>query len=117
MLIRGGDDCFVTPRVLIEFWVIATRPVQDNGLGWTGRQTLTVLERFLDQFRLLQDTPAVFSAWMARTSTRPALGKKAHDLRLVAVIDAHSIDHILTFDARDFMPMDSKVPIHPRHMA
>ena len=61
-LIRGGDACFVTPQVLIEFWVVATRPVEGNGLAWTSRQAFAALQQFLDWFRLLQDTPAVFSA-------------------------------------------------------
>jgi predicted nucleic-acid-binding protein len=34
ILLRGGQ-CFITSQVIIEFWVVATRPVNVNGLGWT----------------------------------------------------------------------------------
>ena len=44
---------------------------------------------------------------------RPVLGKRAHDLRLVAVIDAHSVSHVLTFDAKGFSPVADDVVVHP----
>ena len=33
-LIARGDECVITLQVLIEFWVVATRPIDVNGLGW-----------------------------------------------------------------------------------
>jgi predicted nucleic acid-binding protein len=38
-LLNQGDDCVLTPQVLIEFWVVATRPTEVNGLGWTAEET------------------------------------------------------------------------------
>jgi predicted nucleic acid-binding protein len=32
-LISVGHECVITPQVLIEFWVVATRPLEVNGLG------------------------------------------------------------------------------------
>ena len=29
-----GDECFLTAQVLVELWVVATRPVEVNSLGW-----------------------------------------------------------------------------------
>jgi hypothetical protein len=33
-LLTQGDECFLTAQVLVELWVVATRPVEVNGLGW-----------------------------------------------------------------------------------
>lgn len=30
-LLNQADECFLTAQVLIELWVVATRPVQVNG--------------------------------------------------------------------------------------
>ena len=30
-----GDDGVLAPQVLIEFWVVATRPPDVNGFGWS----------------------------------------------------------------------------------
>jgi predicted nucleic acid-binding protein len=32
-LISNNHQCLITSQVLIEFWVVATRPVTVNGLG------------------------------------------------------------------------------------
>ncbi len=39
-LLNQADECFITAQVLIESAnVVATRPVQVNGLGWTTETT------------------------------------------------------------------------------
>ena len=32
-ILSHGDKCVITSQVLIEFWVVATRPLDVNGLG------------------------------------------------------------------------------------
>ena len=32
-LLAQGGECYLTAQVLIELWVVATRPVDVNGLG------------------------------------------------------------------------------------
>ena len=36
ILIAHNEILCVVPQVLYEFWVAATRPVPQNGLGWIG---------------------------------------------------------------------------------
>lgn len=38
ILVEGGQ-CFITSQVITEFWVVATRPMSVNGLGWTVEKT------------------------------------------------------------------------------
>ncbi|MEH2022860.1 nuclease [Nostoc sp.] len=38
ILVEGGQ-CFITSQVITEFWVVATRPMTVNGLGWTVEKT------------------------------------------------------------------------------
>lgn len=55
----AGEELCVTPQVLMEFWGVATRPPDANGLGLTPGQAdrqATALQRL---FRLLPETPGV----------------------------------------------------------
>jgi len=44
-LLLQGHECYLTAQVLIESWVVATRPVSVNGLGWSIEQTHNVIEQ------------------------------------------------------------------------
>lgn len=58
-----GDQCVITSQVLIEFWVVATRPVTVNGFGWSVEQTRASIDRLLNIFPRLEDRPEVFPIW------------------------------------------------------
>jgi hypothetical protein len=47
-LISNNHRCFITSQVLIEFWVVATRPVAVNGFGWTPDETERTLQMGVD---------------------------------------------------------------------
>lgn len=34
-LLAQGHDIFITAQNVIEFWSVASRPVEANGLGWS----------------------------------------------------------------------------------
>ena len=42
-LLQAGHDLRLVPQVLYEFWAVATRPLAENGFGFSGlRQNLWV---------------------------------------------------------------------------
>ncbi|HPB84072.1 MAG TPA: PIN domain-containing protein [Spirochaetota bacterium] len=43
-LISENYEICIIPQVLIEFWVVATRPVNSNGFGWDESYTMIELE-------------------------------------------------------------------------
>ncbi|OBQ32089.1 MAG: twitching motility protein PilT, partial [Anabaena sp. MDT14b] len=102
ILLRGGQ-CFITSQVIIEFWVVATRPINVNGLGWTIEQTTQAVQMLINQFDLLEETPDVFSIWLNLVTTYNISGKRTHDIHILAVMLAHNISHILTLNPKDFI--------------
>jgi predicted nucleic acid-binding protein len=54
-LTAQGHQCVITSQVLIEFWVVATRPARVNGFGWSTEQAKASVEQLLDRFPLLED--------------------------------------------------------------
>jgi hypothetical protein len=100
---RGGDTLLIVPPNLYEFWVVATRPVAANGLGFTASQADAELARLEALFPLLPETPAICTEWRRLVVASGILGKNAHDARLVAAMLAHGLTHLLTFNVADFI--------------
>ncbi|MBE9012259.1 type II toxin-antitoxin system VapC family toxin [Pseudanabaenaceae cyanobacterium LEGE 13415] len=113
-LIAQGHQCVITPQVLFEFWVVATRPTTVNGLGWTTEQANDSIERLLDRFPLLEERPEIFPLWLQLVNDNNIQGKRSHDIRLIAVMLSHSVDHLLTLNPNDFAVTASITVIHPQ---
>lgn len=112
-LIFNGDQCFITSQVITEFWVVATRPITANGLGWTVKNTQQAVQMLLNQFDWLEETPAIFDQWLTLVITHKISGKRAHDLRIQAIMLTHHISHILTLNPKDFVAVAGITIIHP----
>ncbi|TAL50060.1 MAG: nuclease [Methylovulum sp.] len=63
-LLRRGDTPCLAPQILIEFWVVATRPVDVNGFSWSEKQVADAIDHLRVLFPLLADTPALFETWL-----------------------------------------------------
>ncbi len=50
ILLEQSNECYLTSQVLIELWVVATRAVEVNGLGWSNTQTNNIINQLLDRF-------------------------------------------------------------------
>ncbi len=112
-LLEGGEDVSIIAQNLIEFWAVATRPLQANGFGWDIQQATAQIGQLLNQFPLLDDTPAVFRNWLQLVTWRGISGKRVHDARLVAVMGAHGVTHLLTFNTSDFEVYRHITLVHP----
>jgi len=115
-ILAQGDEIFVTAQNLIEFWSVASRPTQANGLGWTVEAVRLEVERVLDQFPLLDDTPAILAHWLHLVSMYQIIGRRVHDARLVAAMQAHEISHLLTFNGDDFRVFAEIVVVEPANL-
>jgi predicted nucleic acid-binding protein len=116
-LLRQRDRVFITSQNIIEFWVVATRPLQVNGLGWSVEQTRIEIEQILNQFPQLEETPQIFPHWFNLVTSYQIQGKRVHDARLVAVMLAHGVTHLLTFNPDDFRNINEIVVLHPQAIA
>jgi predicted nucleic acid-binding protein len=99
---RQGETLHIAPQNLIEFRNAATRPVADNGLGFSVALVEQQAAGFEALFSLLPDTPDIYPAWKTLVSAAGIIGKQVHDARLVAVCQVYGITHVLTFNVRHF---------------
>lgn len=93
----------VASQNLMEFWNVATRPVENNGLGQTTPAADKILRRLEEAFPRLPDTPEVYDIWRDLVVRFGVSGVKVHDARLVAFMLANGMKRILTFNANDFL--------------
>src|SRR5437868_2788936 len=75
VLRQQGERLCLVPQNFYKFWVVATRPVAQNGLGLTVSETQTELAKLKQLFVVLDDTPAIFSEWKRLVTYHQVLGK------------------------------------------
>ncbi len=92
----------VTPQNIIEFWTVATRTREHNGLGLQLAQVVEEVKDIRALFRLLPDTPEILDIWNQLVIDHNVMGKPTHDAHIVAAMKAHSVTCILTFNGGDF---------------
>ncbi len=101
------------PQNLIEFWVVATRPLNVNGLEMTVETALQEVAQMKGFFSLKLDTPEILSIWEQLVREYQVMGKQAHDTRLVAAMIVHQITHLLTFNTDDFKRFTQITTVDP----
>lgn len=114
-LLGRGEEMPLVPQCLIEFWNVASRPTQVNGLGLPLADVQQEVQRLKQIFTLLPDTPAIYPTWERIVTAFSVQGRQVHDARLVAAMQVHGITHILTFNTADFLryqPLGITV-VHP----
>lgn len=112
-LLTQGHEIFLTTQNLIEFWSVVTRPRNVNGFDWTTPQAEAEIKLLLNKFPLLPDPPDVLPHWLALVSQHDIKGRRTHDARLVAVMLAHGVTHLLTFNTDDFKSFTNISLVHP----
>jgi predicted nucleic acid-binding protein len=112
-LTARGRDLHIVPQNLVELWVVATRPVAQNGLGLSTAEAADELMRLKSMFPLLPDTPAIHPVWESLVIQYRVSGKPAHDARLVAAMQVHGLTTILTFDKTGFSRYAGIEVLHP----
>jgi predicted nucleic acid-binding protein len=115
-ILTDGNECVITAQVLIEFWVVATRPIDVNGLGWNTQLTQDYVNNLLDNFRLISETSDIFTNWLQLVTDYDIKGKRTHDIRLLAVMKSHKISYLLTFNPKDFILVPNITIVHPQDL-
>jgi predicted nucleic acid-binding protein len=116
-LVRNGEQLCVTPQNIAEFWNVCTRPVNLNGLGHSITATEKLTSRIETFFTVLPDSMEAFRIWRRLVVEHEVRGAKVHDARLAAIMQAHGIKQILTFNNGDFKRFSHVVALHPTELA
>jgi predicted nucleic acid-binding protein len=110
---RGYRPALV-PQVIYEFWVVAIRPLDQNGLGMSAAEAESDVAKCIEMFDLYRDERAIFDHWHELVVSNRVEGKQAHDARLVAAMKRHHIEFLLTFNGGDFSRYDGISVVNPK---
>lgn len=95
-------NLFITTQNIMEFMSVVTRPIEKNGLGLTLEEARKYMLELLSTFSLLQDTPTVLDEWLQIIINTNLSGHQFYDAKLVAIMKANGIKHILTTNPIDY---------------
>ena len=101
-LLERGETVYFTAQNISEFWNVITRPVANNGLGFSISQALAEVEKIEQTLTLLPDSPAAYAEWKRLVAKHSVIGVQVHDTRLIASMNVHGVTRLLTFNATDF---------------
>lgn len=108
-LINAGYELLIAPQCVYEFYVVATRPITQNGLGLTHGDAEQHLQALTTVFTLLEDAPSTVSEWRTLCQAHQVSGKRAHDVRLIAWMVKHSVPELLTLNPNDFQAFQGQI--------
>lgn len=89
-------------QVFREYLVVATRPVESNGLGLGLDDALANVAAFRSRMRLLVDSEAVWERLQGLIASYGCKGKQIHDANLVASALAWGVVKLVTANIGDF---------------
>ncbi|MBE9202869.1 type II toxin-antitoxin system VapC family toxin [Synechocystis salina LEGE 06099] len=101
-LLAQGNNLYITPQNLIEFWNVCTRPKDKNGLGYSINEAQREVQKIKMMFPVLSDNALIYPEWECLVKHYEVKGVNVHDARLVAAMIVNKLTHIVTFNGRDF---------------
>lgn len=108
-----GAELVIAAQVAVEFWVVATRPAEVNGMGWQPSFARTKLDQILARVRVLPEPPEAFFGWLELVTSKAVLGKRGHDARIASTLSANGVRHLLTLNIADFSTFPDLTLLHP----
>ena len=114
---NAGHELRIVPRIIYEYWTVATRPAGQNGFGLTIEETVAHLHDFKAIFSPMRDEQGILDRWERLVAAHRVQGKPTHDARLAAAMERHGLSHLLTFNVGDFVRFGSVQILDPDKVA
>ena len=112
-LLRQNDSVFFCAQNIAEFWNVATRPTERNGMGFSEEEAGREVAGIEASLFLLPDVPASHPVWKRIVHDYRVRGVKVYDARLVAVMNVYAVESILSFNSADFKRYDLVTALDP----
>ncbi|MFN3689850.1 MAG: type II toxin-antitoxin system VapC family toxin [Fimbriimonadales bacterium] len=107
-----GFDLWLAPQCLYEFYVVATRPTDQNGLGRTPQAAGEHIRELMALFLFADDPRRIFDKWLQLCQDYQVSGRRAHDVRLVAWMVKKGVKDLLTLNPKDFQEFTNIITVH-----
>ena len=98
-------------QILREYLVVATRPLDQNGLAFSREDAASNVDALQTRMRLLNESPAVFARLRRLLDEVQCSGNQIHDANVVATALTHGVARICTGNVDDFERFNSYVEV------
>ena len=88
--------------------------LERNGFGLSIAETEAGARKIESSFNLLPENELVYREWRHLVFAHQVRGAKVHDARLVAVMRAYCVHHLLTFNEADFRRYSDVIIVTPQ---
>ena len=115
-VVRGpmsGRQTCVSGQILREYLVVATRPLESNGLGLAPTDAIANVSAFRSVMSCLDENDEVRDRLVELVRTRMCRGVVIHDANIVATALVHGVPAIVTENWADFRRFDHLVEVIP----
>ena len=85
-IISERSRIVIVPQIAHEFWAVATRSAESNGLGMNVSQADQHLMDIVDEFPLLRDERGILQHWWELVRKHSVAGVRSYDARIVAAM-------------------------------
>jgi predicted nucleic acid-binding protein len=100
----GAYRLFACGQVFREYVVVATRPLEENGMGLSPSEAYENIKTFQRVIQVLDESSDSLKELMKLMKKYDLKGKRIHDANLVAVMHVHGLVHLKTWNPKDFGP-------------
>ena len=112
-LFDDGRPLALTPQILREFMVVASRPLEVNGLGLEPGQAAANAAAFASNAVTLEEDPRVALRLRQLVNQYRITGKQIHDANLVATALVHDVHRLVTANPRHFERFGALIEVIP----
>jgi predicted nucleic acid-binding protein len=101
----------VAAQMIREYLVVATRPVEANGLGLEPGAALANVRELRRVLRLLPEERPILPAFLRLLEEVPCRGRRIHDAHVVATALVHGLKAIVSLNTGDLAPFASRIAV------
>lgn len=102
--LKGEHRLFFSGQVIREYLVVATRPLDVNGLGISSEKAIKNVHHFRRILQVLPEDDESTRHLIKMVQTYRLKGKRIHDAALIACMSRHGLCRLKTFNPSDFQP-------------
>ena len=100
----GGTTLCTSGQILREYLAVATRPVEQNGLGLKPADAVGNVRAIRERTAFLAEDARVADRLQGLLADLECSGKQVHDANVVATMLGHGVGTVVTMNVADFAP-------------
>ena len=101
-----GYHLAISGQVVREYFVVATREPEENGLGLSPEDAVSNIETFTRRTVLIEESEEVSDYVTGMVRKYNLQGKRIHDANIAATMKSHSVRSLVTDNPGDFTGFD-----------